>query len=94
MASKPRETAQEKRDRLAADAAHQEKLRVEEARAVFMEYHEDSLWAANKLASGTAPLTPESVRFMRDELVARAVRKKRIAEIDAQIAKDKADGII
>jgi hypothetical protein len=78
---KKRETAQERRDRLAADAAHQEKLRLAAAGKVFLEYHENSSWAAHKLESGTAPLTPESVTFMQEALDGR----KRLAAHEAKI---------
>lgn len=80
--SKKRETAKERRTRVAGAAlAH--------AHKVFMDYHEDSSWAAEKLQSGTAPLTPESIKFMEQELTARAIRKAKMAEIDKELAAEK-----
>lgn len=83
-----RETAAEKRDRLATVAKSAEATRLAAAGKVFMEYHRDSAWAAHKLQSGTAPLTAESVAYMQQELdirkAAEAYDKKIKAELDAE----------
>jgi hypothetical protein len=87
--AKKRETAQERRDRLAADAAHQEKLRLDAAEKVFMEYHENSSWALHKLASGTAPLTAESVVFMQEAIDGRKRMAAHAAAIKAELDAEK-----
>lgn len=82
MAKKPYEKAADKRARLEA-------VRLKAAGKVFMEYHEDSAWAEHKLQSGTAPLTPESVRYMQDEIDLRKRRAKHEADIQAMLAAEK-----
>jgi hypothetical protein len=86
---KKRESAHDKRIRLAADVAHQERVRLGEAAKVFLEYHEHSTWAAYKLHSGTAPLTPESVAYMQQEIDLRKRRAAYAAEIKAELDAEK-----
>lgn len=87
--TKKRETAAERRDRLATTAKRVEAERLAEAGKVFMEYHEDSAWAAHKLASGTAPLTPESVMFMQQEIASRKAHKAHMDKIKAELDAEK-----
>ncbi len=54
------------------------------AEKVFLEFHENTSWAQDKLRSGTAPLTPEAVEFMRRELNRRTDIKAHELELDAQ----------
>jgi hypothetical protein len=65
--------------------------------AVFTEYYDTDdqsrAYAANKIASGTAALTPESVRYMGEEIARRKAAKARAAAVEAELKKDKADGL-
>jgi hypothetical protein len=65
--------------------------------AVFTEYHDTDdqsrAYAASKIASGTAPLTPESVRYMSEEIARRKAAKARAAAAQAELKKEKADGL-
>jgi hypothetical protein len=71
-----------KRLRPVSDRARtKETSRLETAAKVFLEYHENSSWAHQKLQSGTAPLSPESVVFMQEALGAR----QRLALYDAKL---------
>lgn len=61
-----------------------------ESRAVYVEFHDTDdasrSYAKAKLDSGTAPLTPESVAYMRGAI---AERKKAKARAEALAAEDK-----
>ncbi len=59
-----------------------------EAERIFLEYHEGTSWAHDKLKSGTAGITAESVAFMVMEIARRrdiAAHAKAIAEENAAV---------
>jgi hypothetical protein len=62
--------------------------------AVFMDFHENSQWARDKIASGTLGLTLEATAFMEAEIVERnrrrAVHDKVAKEIADEEAKQRA----
>lgn len=75
-----------------------EQARLDAVRAVavktFLEFYSNSSWAHDKLRSGTAALTPETVKFMKDELERRADDAKRDAEMKATLAAEEIAGRI
>lgn len=63
-----------------------ETKRLKDAGKVFLAFHEETSWAHDKLASGTADLSPESVVFMSRELT----RRKDVAAHEKALADDNA----
>lgn len=63
-----------------------ETKRLKDAEKIFLEFHENTSWAHDKVRSGTAALTEEAVRFMQDELV----RRKDIKTHEDRLAADNA----
>ena len=51
------------------------------AEKIFLDFHEGSSWAHDKVRSGTAALNPEAVRFMQTELARRADMKAHAKEL-------------
>lgn len=67
-----------------AKVAAAEAARLKAAETVFLKFYEESSWAHDKVRSGTAALTPESVAFMQTELARRADKSAHEADLAAQ----------
>lgn len=61
-----------------------EAKRLKAASAVFLEFHESTSWAYDKLHSGTAQLSVESVKFMEREVARRKDARAHEADLAAQ----------
>lgn len=61
-----------------------ETKRLKAAGAVFLEFHESTSWAHDKLRSGTVSLTAEDVTYMQGVLAHRRDLKAHEAELAAQ----------
>lgn len=63
-----------------------ETRRLKAAGKVFLEFHEATSWAHDKLGSGTADLSAESVLFMQREIARRKDVKAHAVNIAAENA--------
>lgn len=80
-------------DLLTPERAEIELLNKQVAK-VWLEYHDNELWAQRKLAAGLT-LTPEALAYMENEINARRLQKaaddKLRAEVEAEREREKAD---
>ena len=61
-----------------------EAKRLKDAAVIFLAFHEGTSWAHDKLASGTAELSAEAVKFMQGEIARRKDAKAHEASIAEQ----------